>query len=245
MSEQLKVSSYQSLGAVDGPSLRTVVFLHGCPLRCMYCHNPETWTGKDIQEYTPEDLAKKVLRNKPYFKDGGGITVSGGEPLLQQKGIISLFETLKEQDIHTCVDTSASEAVLPRLMELTDLFLIDVKFLSGEEYLKYVKNDIYDSMVAMLHQTKETKTPIWIRHVMVPDVTANKEYIGRLLDFLQEFDNIERIDLLPYKSLCTTKYENLKLEFPMAGVKESPPALVKELKAMVPPHLRGKDETSQ
>lgn len=234
-----KVSSYQSMGACDGPSLRTVVFLYGCPLRCAYCHNPETWTGEDFTLMTVEQLAKKIIRNKTYFKDGGGVTISGGEPLLHQKQLISLFEKMKEEGIHTCLDTSGSEKVTSELLDLTDLFLVDVKFLSGEEYQAHIKRDIFDSMVDLLEQTKENNKAIWIRHVLYPGLTDNKEYVTRLLDFLAPYTQIQRVDLLPFKSICTTKYERLGIPFPMADVKASPAAVISEVKALVPEKWRG------
>lgn len=239
MSEMLPLSSFQSMGAVDGPSLRTVIFLYGCPLRCNYCHNPETWHGNEFTLTSVDELVQRVLRNKPYFNNGGGVTVSGGEPLLHQDKVISLFKELKAQGVHTCMDTSASESVSPELMDVTDLFLVDVKFLSGDEYVEYIKKDIFDSMVHFLDQTKEAKKPIWIRHVLYPGVTDSKEYVGRLLKFLEPYDQIERIDLLPFKSVCFTKYEKMGIQFPMSDVKESDLDLVKELKAMVPEELKG------
>lgn len=232
--EMLKVSSYQSMGACDGPSLRTVVFLFGCPLRCEYCHNPETWTGDEYTLMTVDELASKIVRNKSYFKNGGGVTISGGEPLLHQKQVISLFKKMKEEGIHTCMDTSGSEVVTQELLDLTDLFLVDVKFLSGEEYLKHIKKDVFDSMVHLLEQTKEAKKPIWIRHVLYPGLTDSTEYVSRLLEFLEAYDQIERVDLLPFKSICTTKYERLGIPFPMADVKASPSSVIKEVKALVP-----------
>ncbi len=231
MKQILKLSSYQSLGACDGPSLRTVLFLYGCPLRCDYCHNPETWTGEEYTEETIENLMKKILRNKPYFKDGGGVTVSGGEPLLQQENIVPLFEILKEENIHRCIDTSACVEISPELLALTDLFLLDVKFLSGEEYKKYTGLDIFETVLSFLEKSK--KTPIWIRHVLYPKVSDNKEYVKKLLDFCQQYENIQRLDLLPFKNICTTKYETMNLDFRMKDTPLTNTETVEELKSMV------------
>lgn len=232
-SEIFKVSSYQSLGACDGPSLRTVIFLFGCPLRCEYCHNPETWTGNDYQEMEIQELSRKIIRNKPYFKDGGGVTVSGGEPLLHQKEIIHLFQRLKEEEIHCCIDTSACFEIQEELLDLTDLFLVDIKFLSGEEYHKHTGLDIFSSLLNFLERCKEAGKPIWIRHVLYPKLTDNEEYIRRLMDFTDNYPNIQRIDLLPFKSICTTKYETLGINFPMKDVSGTDPEQVKFLKDLV------------
>lgn len=237
MSETLKVSSFLSLGACDGPSLRSVIFLYGCPLRCDYCHNPETWTGGEYTEQSVDDLVAKIRRNKPYFKDGGGVTVSGGEPLLQQKQVISFFRKLKEEGVNTCMDTCASEEVSQELLDVTDLFLVDIKFLSGEEYAKHAGRDIFDSMHRFLEQTKEQKKPIWIRHVLYPGLTANEAYIKRLVEFTNQYPQIERIDLLPFKSICTTKYDTLGIKFPMEGVADVKADLAKQLKSLLPASL--------
>ncbi len=229
----LRVSSFQSLGACDGPSLRSVIFLYGCPLRCDYCHNPETWTGNEFTEETVEYWANRIKRNKPYYKDGGGVTVSGGEPLLQQKQIVPFFQIMKEEDIHTCIDTSACVEISDELLELTDLLLVDVKFLSGEEYVKYTGLDIFDHLLHLLNATKEKNVPIWIRHVLYPEVTDNEEYIQRLMDFLKPYTNIQRIDLLPFKNICITKYETMNLPFKMQNTPLTDKEMVKKLKAMV------------
>ncbi len=232
MNEILKVSSYLSLGACDGPSLRTVLFLYGCPLRCQYCHNPETWTGEEYQEQSVGDLLQKIKRNKPYFKDGGGVTVSGGEPLLQQQNIIPLFRGLQEEGIHCCIDTSACVEIHEELLALTDLFLVDIKFLSGEEYQKYTGLDIFSSLLQLLERTQQAQKPIWIRHVLYPEVTDKEEYVERLLDFTKRYDNIQRVDLLPFKNICSSKYENLALEFPMKDSPLTSVAQVALLKSM-------------
>lgn len=230
---KLKVSSFQSLGACDGPSLRSVLFLYGCPLRCDYCHNPETWTGEEYSEETIEYWLKKIRRNQPYFKDGGGVTVSGGDPLLQQKQVIPLFKQLKEEGIHTCMDTSACVPVSEELLDYTDLFLLDVKFLSGAEYLKYTGLDIFDSVLAFLEATQAKGNPLWIRHVLYPEVTDNEEYVGRLLEFLKDYDNIQRIDLLPFKNICNTKYETMNMTFKMENTPLTSTDVVDKLKDMV------------
>ncbi len=233
MEHTLKLSSFLSMGACDGPGLRTVLFLYGCPLRCRYCHNPETWSGEGFTTETVAHLLGKIRRNKPYFNQGGGVTVSGGEPLLQQKSLVPLFQALKEEGIHRCIDTSACVEILPELLDLTDLFLLDVKFLSGEAYKTYTGLDIFDSVVGFLQRCTEERKPVWIRHVLYPGVTDNRAYVDSLLKFCQEYDQIVRVDLLPFKNICTTKYETMGMEFPMADTKLTSHEVVAELKAMV------------
>ncbi|MFI3253215.1 MAG: pyruvate formate-lyase-activating protein [Eubacteriales bacterium] len=233
MQHTLKLSSYQSLGACDGPSLRTVLFLYGCPLRCDYCHNPETWTGEEFQEETIENLVKKIQRNKPYFKNNGGVTVSGGEPLLQQEGILTLFQALNEEGIHCCIDTSACVEPTTELLALTDLFLLDIKFLSGEEYKEYTGQDIFPSVLQFLNRTQEAQKPLWIRHVLYPNVTDHQDYIKKLLDFTQQYNHIQRLDLLPFKNICSTKYDSMNLEFKMKDTPLTHTDTVERLKSLV------------
>lgn len=235
MNQTLKVSSFLSMGACDGPSLRSVIFLFGCPLRCDYCHNPETWhTEKpEFQEETIENLVKKVLRYKPYYTNNGGVTVSGGEPLLQQDNIIPLFQGLHAEGVHCCIDSSAGVKIKSELLDLCDLLLVDIKFLSGQEYLQYTGLDIWDNLLYLLDQCKATKTPIWIRHVLYPEVTDSEDYVQRLLDFCKNYDNIQRIDLLPFKNICTSKYETLNLPFKMKDTPLTAQSQVDKLKQMV------------
>lgn len=239
MEPHLKLSSFQSMGACDGPSLRSVLFLYGCPLRCDYCHNPETWHGDQFSLVSVEEMAKKVLRNKSYFRNGGGVTVSGGEPLLQQEGVNSLFHRLKEQGIHCCLDTSACVAVSDDLLSLTDLFLLDVKFLSGAEYLKHTGLDIFPQVLAFLEQSKEAEKPLWIRHVLYPGLTDRPEYVTKLLNFLSDYPQIQRIDLLPFKNICSSKYQSLGLVFPLGELALTNQQVIAKLKALIPPSLSG------
>ncbi|MFI3228285.1 MAG: pyruvate formate-lyase-activating protein [Clostridia bacterium] len=212
---EFSLNSFLSLGGSDGPGIRSVIFLQGCPLRCDYCHNPETWDFKEADSDVTS-LAKKVVRYKPYYKNGGGVTVSGGEPLCQQAPLIELFKQLKEQDIHTCIDTSAGVPIDEKLLEYTDLILCDIKFLSNEEYEKHTGLAIFENVVKLLELTKKHATPIWIRHVLYPNLTDNEEYVLKIKDFCKDYPNIERIELLPFKNICQTKYDDLGLNFKMA-----------------------------
>lgn len=209
------VSSFLSLGGADGPSIRSVVFMQGCPIRCIYCHNPETWEFKE-NNINSDDLVAKILRYKPYYAQNGGVTLSGGEPLCQPKFIYDLFTKLKKHDIHTCIDTSAQVNLIDivDVLKITDLVLCDIKFLSDVEYKKYTNGD-FNKVSDFLDLCLELNIPIWIRHVIIPNITDNNEYILKLKSFCLKYTNIEKIELLPYKNICQSKYDNLGIEFKM------------------------------
>lgn len=207
------ISSFLSLGGTDGPGIRSVVFMQGCPIRCSYCHNPETWEFKEADTELSA-LVNKIERFMPYYKSGGGVTVSGGEPLCQQEFVTALFEILKEKGIHSCLDTSAQVPVEDSLLNCTDLVLCDVKFLSEEEYHLHTKGS-FQKVLDFLEKCQKKSVPVWIRHVLVPDVTDNEDYVKSLALFCKNYSVIERIDLLPFKNLCQSKYDELGLPFPM------------------------------
>lgn len=230
------IHSIQSLGAVDGPGLRYVTFMQGCPLRCMYCHNPETWPfqNDDCMKMEPEELAEKALRCKPYYENGGGVTVTGGEPLMQADFVASYFQLMREKGVHTALDTSgavplsAAEKVLPH----TSLVLADLKFLSAIEYKKYCNADFHQ-VEAFLRLTEEMQIPLWIRHVVVPGYTDGEEHIQRLSEKAHSYSNLEKIELLPFRNLCLEKYENLGIPFPLKGVPHMDQKRCEELKAFL------------
>lgn len=234
MSTKGRLHSFQSMGAVDGPGLRCVVFMQGCPLRCVYCHNPDTHSFNGGEEYTPEEMLQKILRFKPYIKNGG-VTVSGGEPLAQIQFVKELFALLRENGIHTALDTSGigdlNEA--KELLDVTDLVLLDIKFLDKDSYQKYCSGD-FEQVVDFLKLTEETGIPLWIRQVIVPDINDSEDNIKALLEFLKNYKNIKKIELLPFRKLCVPKYENLGIPFPLADTPEMPQAGIDELYKLIP-----------
>lgn len=238
MSTKGRVHSFQSMGAVDGPGLRCVVFMQGCPLRCVYCHNPDTHSFEDGDEYTPEEMLQKILRFKSYIKNGG-VTVSGGEPLMQAEFVKELFYLLRENGIHTALDTSGignlEEA--KELLSVTDLVLLDVKFLDAESYNKYCKGD-FEQVLSFLKLTKDMGTPLWIRQVIVPGINDTDGNIMALVEFLQGYENVKKIELLPFRKLCAPKYENLGIPFPLADTPEMPQREIDELYKLVPDKLK-------
>lgn len=216
-----RISSLQSLGAVDGPGLRYVTFMQGCPIRCMYCHNPETWEydRENVLELTAEELAQKALRCKPYYENGGGVTVSGGEPLMQAEFVAEYFQLMQKAGVHTALDTSGSASLeaAEAVLKHTNLVLADLKFLSQEEYQQYCKGD-YEKVRAFLKLTEKMAVPLWIRHVVVPGYTDTETYIRRISREAHRYQNLEKIELLPFRNLCLEKYESLGIPFPLKGV---------------------------
>lgn len=217
------IHSYQSMGTLDGPGLRFLVFMQGCPLRCGYCHNPDTWDPKGSKiTATPSQVLKKIERYQDYFGDTGGVTVSGGEALLQAEFASELFCLCKEKGIHTCLDTSGCIWNTPteKLLEYTDLVLLDIKMCSDELYQKHIGMPL-SQVLFFLDQLEKRKIPAWIRQVSVPGLNDSEEDKIRLLALTSNYRCIERVELLPFRKLCTEKYEQMHLPFPFSCYKES------------------------
>lgn len=229
-----KVSSFQSMGAVDGPGVRCVIFLQGCPLRCIYCHNPETWEIEGGEEYTVEEMLQKIRRFASFIKKGGGVTVSGGEALMQWQFTAALFKRMQAEGFHTALDTSGvgplegSEAVL----EHTDLVICDLKFPTRQLFAKYCRGEI-SKVLDFLSLTEQKGIPLWIRHVVVPGLTDSEGSIRQIAELARRYSNLEKIELLPFRKLCIPKYEALGLEFPMRDVKECGTETIEKLKKVL------------
>ncbi len=224
------IHSFQSLGAVDGPGLRYMVFMQGCNLRCLYCHNPDTWDFHGGAAYTPGQVYEQLKRYKPYFKNGGGVTVSGGEPLCQAEFVYELFGLCKQDGIHTCLDTGgqpASEAAL-RLLSVTDLCLLDIKATNESAYRKLCGIGL-DIPLKFLGALDERGIPTWIRHVVVPGLNDTKENIESLNTLLLPYSCIEKVELLAFHTMCLEKYKALGIPFPLA---DTPPMDEKALLAL-------------
>ncbi len=232
------VHSFQSLGAVDGPGLRFVVFLQGCPLRCCYCHNPDTWQAGQGQRLLPSQVAARALRYRSYLRHGG-VTLTGGEPLWQPAFTAELFALLQAQGLHTALDTSgvgdleAAETVLRH----TNLALVDVKFLTEEAYLRHTGGRL-SQVRAFLDLCLRQNVPVWARHVVVPGLTDGQDHLRRLLAFLAPYSNLQKIELLPFRKLCLEKYDALGIPFPLREVPEMDQAGVDALRLLLPPSLR-------
>ena len=220
-----RIHSFESFGTVDGPGIRFVVFLQGCPLRCRYCHNPDTW-GAGGTEYTAEEIANRALKYKNYFGDKGGVTVTGGEPLVQIDFVIELFTILKEKGIHTCVDTSGitfnpdSQQSVDKhkeLLKVSDLFLLDIKHID-EEACKKLTGHSNKNTLAFAKFLSENGKPVWIRQVLVPNITDDEQSLKRTRAFIDTLQTVEKIEVLPYHTMGTVKYEKLGLAYPLKGV---------------------------
>ena len=209
------IHSFQSLGATDGPGIRFVVFMQGCNLRCGYCHNPDTWDCSAGKEFTPEDIFEKVRRYKSYFGKDGGITVSGGEPLLQAKFVGELFTLCKEDSINTCLDTSGSvinDDVLS-LLDVCDRVLLDIKFTSDEKYREYIGCSM-ENPTEFLGILEQKGIPTWLRQVIVPTLSDDEENIRKLRDIAKNHTCVEKVELLPFRKICKAKYDNMGIKFP-------------------------------
>lgn len=223
------VHSVESFGSVDGPGIRFLIFLQGCPMRCQFCHNPDSWKTGIGEERTADELLDQAERFRAYWGDNGGITVSGGEALLQIDFLLELFEKAKQRGIGTCLDTSAQLFTrkspffekFERLMELTDTVLLDIKHIDDEEHRKLTRHS-NANILDCARYLSEIDKPVWIRHVLIPGITDKDEYLVRLRDFLSTLHNIERIEVLPYHTLGVYKYEKLGIDYPLKDVK--PPA---------------------
>ena len=216
-----KINSIQTLGTVDGPGVRFVVFMQGCNLRCGCCHNPDTWEMSGGKQYSAEELAQKAERYKEYFGTEGGITVSGGEPLLQADFVAELFSECHKRGINTCLDTSGSilNDSVKNMLNHTDRVLLDIKYTTDEDYKNYVGCSI-DRPIEFLEYLNSQKIPVTLRQVIIPTLNDNKENILRLNEIIKKYDCIEKTELLPFKKLCSMKYDKMGIEFPFRDIPE-------------------------
>ncbi|WP_097074754.1 pyruvate formate-lyase-activating protein [Ureibacillus xyleni] len=221
-----RIHSIESFGTVDGPGIRYVIFMQGCLLRCQFCHNPDTWDTKGGKEIEVDELMADIQTYLPYMESSnGGVTVSGGEPLLQMDFLIELFTKCKELDIHTAIDSSAGcfsntpffMKKLEKLLQLTDLILLDLKQIDNDKHKKLtgLPNTHILEFARIL---SDRNVPVWIRHVLVPGKTDNPEDLKRLSAFIQTLKNVQKIEVLPYHKLGVYKWENLGLKYPLDNV---------------------------
>ncbi len=219
------VHSIESCGTVDGPGLRFVVFTQGCPMRCLYCHNPDTWTLNKGTQMSVDEIMQEFNKKKNFYKNGG-ITCTGGEPMMQMDFITELFETCHLQNVHTCLDTSGIVfnenpdflKKLDRLLKVTDLVMLDIKHIDPKEHIKLTaqKNE---NILKFARYIDSQNIEIWIRHVVVPGITQNDTYLYQLGEFIGTLKNLKALDVLPYHTMGVVKYENLNMDYPLKGVK--------------------------
>lgn len=218
------IHSLESFGLVDGPGVRFVIFLSGCKMRCKYCHNPDTWTLSG-EEWTADKLIQKALRYKSYWKDAGGITVSGGEPLLQLDFLTELFTIAKENNINTVLDTSGQPFCndkdwlekFNKLIDITDLTILDIKAMD-ETLHKELTGHKNGNILEMAKYLSENGHKMWLRHVLVPELTDSKDELNKLKEFSDSLKTVEKIEILPYHTLGMAKWEKLGIDYPLKDV---------------------------
>ena len=229
-----KIHSLQSLGTVDGPGIRFVVFMQGCNLRCGCCHNPDTWEFDGGTEYTPDQILQKVLRCKEYFGKTGGITISGGEPLLQSEFCYELFSLCHNEGINTCLDTSGSilDENAKNLLTVTDRVLLDIKYTNDEQYRENVGCSIEEPL-RFLAYLQTQKIPTTLRQVIIPTLTDSEENIKLLKNIADTHPVVDKIELLPFRKICQTKYDNMGLQFKFGHLPEPTKEKIQELNNLI------------
>lgn len=233
-----RISSIESMGLLDGPGIRFVAFLQGCKLRCKYCHNPETWDVNGRSQITsPEELIKKISRFKNYFGTDGGVTFSGGEPLLQPEFLLECLKLCKKENIHTCIDTAGvGFGEYDEILDYTDLVILDIKAVDEGEYRELTGQDIkYFNQFLSVAQRKNKK--LWLRQVIVPNMNDDREHIVALCEFAKKLKNVEKVELLPYKTIGVHKYRDLNIPYRLDGVPELSEEKLDELNKILKENL--------
>ena len=232
------IHSFQSLGTVDGPGVRFVVFFQGCNLRCKCCHNPDTWKMNDGNIYDAEEVVSKALRYKEYFKDNGGITLSGGEPLLQPEFAKEIFALCKEKCINTCLDTSGSilSDKVEELLDFTDRVLLDIKYTDNDSYSENVGCSL-DVVLDFLKELEKRSIPTTLRQVIIPTVNDSAENIQNLKNIADYYNCVDKIELLPFRKICQTKYDDLGIVFPFAHIPTPEKSTMEHLKSYISEYL--------
>ena len=214
------IHSIETMGLLDGPGIRIVVFFQGCPLRCLFCHNPDTWEkGKNL-EVSAKEVVDVVRKYRNYIEDGGGITISGGEPLYQSEFLLEVLKMCKKSGIHTCLDTSGNgynKDLLDDILKYTDLVILDIKAIDDDNYLKITGKKM-DEFKYFLYKVQTLNKSLWLRQVIVPGINDNMYYILKLKDYIKNIKNVLKIQLLPYSLIGVDKYKKLNLKYRLEGV---------------------------
>ncbi len=230
------IHSLESFGSVDGPGVRYVIFVTGCAMRCQFCHNPDTWDMSTGEKYTTDQLLEKAIKYRPYWGSEGGITVSGGEPLMQIDFLTELFRKAKEKGINTTLDTSGNPftkkepffSKFKELMKYTDLVMLDIKHIDDEQH-KILTGQSNKNILEMAQYLSETGTAMWIRHVLVPERNDKDEYLQRLADFIHTLKTVKKVEVLPYHTLGVFKWKELGIPYQLEGIE--PPTQERVLNA--------------
>ena len=235
-----RIHSVESFGSADGPGVRYIVFLKGCNMRCQYCHNPDTWAKDGGELMTPEEVLKKALRYKTYWKEKGGITVSGGEALLQIDFVTELFRLAKEKGVNTCLDTSGNpfsleepfKSKFDELMKYTDLFMLDIKHMDDAAHRK-LTGQTNQNILEMAAYLSDHGKAMWIRHVLVPGLTDDEDGLRRTADFIRSLNTVQRVEVLPYHTLGLFKWQKLGIPYPLPDAVPPTPEQVKRAEELL------------
>lgn len=234
------IHSLETFGSVDGPGIRFVVFMAGCSMRCQYCHNADTWSMHSGKQYTAANVLDRALKYRSYWGDKGGITVSGGEPLLQIDFVAELFRLAKEKGVHTALDTSGAPFTedplfrdrFQELMKYTDLVLLDIKHIDSGQH-KLLTGITNENILNLAKYLSDIGKPVWIRHVLVPERNDKDEYLIRLNDFIQTLQNVEKVEVLPYHTLGAYKWKDMGMDYPLEGINPPAPERVENAKKLL------------
>ena len=229
------IHSIETMGLVDGPNIRTVIFMQGCPLRCKFCHNPDTWELKSNFMMTSKEVVDEVRKYRTYIEMGGGVTFSGGEPLLQSEFLLDMLKLCKKAGFHTCIDTSGtgySKQYLDEILKYTDLVILDIKAIDCKNYeeITFRKMDMFNYFIERL---KINNNKLWLRQVIMPGVNDNEEYILKLKEYIKQFNNVEKVELLPYHTLGLEKYKKLNIDYKLSNMEPMDKERCKELEELL------------
>lgn len=232
------IHSFQSLGTVDGPGVRFVVFFQGCNLRCKCCHNPDTWNMTGGKQFSAEEVAAKIERFREYFSDDGGVTLSGGEPLLQPEFATELFSLCKERGINTCLDTSGSiiSDKTKALLNVTDRVLLDIKYTNNDDYQNNAGCSL-DTVLEFLKILDNRKIPTTLRQVIIPTVNDTDDNIQKLRNIACNHKCVDKIELLPFRKICQTKYDDMKIDFPFSHLDTPTKKTMNHLKSIITEYI--------
>ena len=236
-----RIHSVETFGLVDGPGVRYVLFVQGCAMRCRYCHNPETWPCTIGEQQTPAQALQKALRYRTYWKNNGGLTVSGGEPLRQMEFLTAFFELARSKGVHTALDTAGQPfrpddpdylAGFDRLMKSTSLVILDLKEIDPERHRQLTGKD-NANILAMARHISDLGIPLWIRHVLVPGLTDDEEGLRRTADFIRSLKTVQRVEVLPYHTLGLFKWQKLGIPYPLPDAVPPTPEQVKRAEELL------------
>lgn len=229
------IHSIETMGLVDGPGIRIVIFLQGCPLRCLFCHNPDTWAKTSNIKLTSKQIVDEIRKYRSYIELGGGVTFSGGEPLYQSEFLLEALELCKKAGIHTCIDTSGTgyeEKYLDEILKKTDLVILDIKAIDESNYKKITGSKM-DMVEQFIKKLNEHKNKVWIRQVIIPGINDTKEYILELKNLIKKIDNVEKVELLPYHTMGVEKYKKLSIKYRLENIDSMDKDRCKELEKLL------------